>query len=52
MKESALLKAEFLEKYPRDDSVLIVIDDDPKNLREIQRLNDDIVLLKDSVLID
>ena len=52
MEESAALKAQYLKNYNRDNSVIIVIDDDPKNLREIKKLNDDIILLKDSVLID
>ena len=52
MEESAVLKAQYLKNYNRDNSVIIVIDDDPKNLWEIKKLNDDIILLKDSVLID
>lgn len=50
--ESATLKANYLKDYKRDDSVIIVIDDDPKNLKEIHKLNDDVILLKDSVLVD
>ena len=41
-----------LKDYERDDSIIIVIDDDPRNLKEIDRLNEDIILLKDTVLID
>ena len=52
MKESSFLKAKYLEKYKRDDSILIVIDDDPRNLKEISKLNQDVVLLKDTVLVD
>ena len=52
MMESALLKAEYLKNYQRDDSIIVVIDDDPRNLKEIQKQNDDIILLKDSVLVD
>lgn len=52
MEESASLKAKYLKEYKRDDSIIIVIDDDPKNLKEINRLNDDVILLKDTVLID
>ena len=52
MTESAILKANFLKEYKRDGSVIIVIDDDPKNLKEIRKLNEDVVLLKDSVLVD
>ena len=52
MKDSSLLKAEYLANYKRDDSILIVIDDDPKNLKDIRKLNEDIILLKDTVLVD
>lgn len=52
MAESSVLKANYLKKYKRDGSEIIVIDDDPKILKEIRKLNDDIILLKDSVLVD
>ena len=52
MIESSKLKAEYLENYDRDESIIIVIDDDPKNLKDIHKLNEDVVLLKDTVLID
>lgn len=52
MRDSSTLKAEYLCNYKRDDSVLILIDDDPKNLKDVQKLNEDIVLLKDTVLVD
>ena len=52
MAETAALKASFLKDYKRDDSVIIVIDDDPKNLKEIQKLNDDVILLKETALVD
>ena len=52
MTESSVLKAEYLKKYKRDDSILMVIDDDPKNLKEIHKYNDDVILLKDTVLVD
>ena len=50
--ESSELKADYMKNVERDGSVLIVIDDDPKNLRAIRKLNDDVVLLKDTALID
>ena len=50
--ESSELKADYMKNIERDGSVLIVIDDDPKNLRAIRKLNDDVVLLKDTALID
>lgn len=52
MEQSAILKAKYLENYKRDDSIIIVIDDDPKNLKAIHELNSDVILLKDSVLVD
>jgi len=52
MRDSSILKAEYLANYERDGSVLILIDDDPKNLKDVRNLNEDIILLKDSVLID
>ena len=50
--EASELKADYMKNVERDGSVLIVIDDDPKNLRAIRKLNDDVVLLKDTALID
>ena len=52
MEQSSTLKAEYLKEYPRDDSLMMVIDDDPKNLKAIRALNDDVILLKDTVLED
>ena len=52
MTESSVLKANYLKDYKRDDSILIVIDDDPRNLKEIKKSSEDIVLLKDTVLVD
>ena len=52
MEKTEVLKAQFMRDYPRDDSVLIVIDDDPRNLNAIKDLCDDVVLLKDTVLDD
>ena len=50
--ESSILKANYLKEYKRDESILIVIDDDPKNLKDINKLNKDIILLKDTALVD
>ena len=50
--KSAILKANYLRDYPRDDSVIIVIDDDPRNLKAIHELSSDVVLLKDTALDD
>ncbi len=52
MTKTAVLKAEYLRDYKRDGSVLILIDDDPRNLKEVHKLSEDIVLLKDTVLED
>lgn len=49
---SAELKANYLKKIERDESVIIVIDDDPRILKEIRRTSPDIILLKDTVLVD
>lgn len=52
MLESSKLKSNYLKQYKRDGSVIVVIDDDPINLKEIHNSNNDIILLKDSALID
>lgn len=50
--ESSILKSNYLKELQRDGSILMVIDDDPRNLKEIRKNNKDVVLLKDSVLVD
>ena len=52
MEESSKLKCNFFKNLERDGSVLIMIDDDPKNLKEIKDTNDDVITLKDTVLVD
>ena len=52
MIESAVLKSNYLKEHKRDGSMIIVIDDDPKILKEIRKLNEDIILLKDTALVD
>ena len=49
---SLLACPEYLANYKRDDSILILIDDDPQNLKDVRRLNEDVFLLKDTVLVD
>ena len=49
---SSVLKANYLKEYKRDDSIIIVIDDDPRNLKEIKKNCEDIILWKDTVLED
>ena len=50
--ETATLKANYMKNVERDGSILVVIDDDPKNLRAIRQSNEDVVLLKDTALVD
>ncbi len=52
MMESSLLKANYLKKLKRNGYTIIVIDDDPLILKEIRKNNEDIILLKDTVLVD
>lgn len=52
MAESSKLKSDFMKDYKRDGSIIVVIDDDPANLRAIKSVCDDIILLKETVLID
>ncbi len=50
--ESATLKANYIKNLERDGSVIVVIDDDPRIIKVIRELNEDVVLLKDTVLVD
>jgi len=52
MEKSSVLKSNYLKEYKRDGSVLILIDDDPTNLKEVNKTSSDIILLKDTVLVD
>ncbi len=49
---SKILKANYFKDLERDESVLILIDDDPRILKEIKETCSDVVLLKDTVLVD
>ena len=49
---SVELKVEFFENLERDGSVVILIDDHPTILHEIQKKVKDVVLLKDTALVD
>ncbi len=51
-KSSSELKSTFVKNVERDDSVIVVIDDDPRVLFAIKDLCTDVVLLKDTVLVD
>ena len=46
------LKSNYLKEINRDNSIIILIDDDPRILKEVNKNNEDIYLLKDSALID
>lgn len=47
------LKADYLKNVKRDSNFVIVfIDDDPGIIKEVKNKNPDIIILKDSVLID
>lgn len=50
-KSSSELKAEYLNNLKTKDTI-IVIDDDPRVLKEINKMNKEIILLKDTVLVD
>ena len=50
--ESSILKAQAFAEMERDGSVMILIDDDPWNLAEVHKLNKDVYLLKETVLVD
>ena len=52
MEESSILKAKYLKEYNKDDSIIVVIDDDPRILKEINKENPDVILLKDTALVD
>lgn len=48
---SSILKARYINNLKTTDTI-IVIDDDPRVLKEINNLNKNIILLKDTVLVD
>ena len=49
---SSLLKANYLKELEKDESIIILIDDDPRVLKSVREKCEDIILLKDSVLVD
>ena len=51
-KSAADLKADFIKKIERDNSVIVFIDDDPIVLKKMMEINQDVILLKDTVLVD
>ena len=50
--KSPILKAEYLKNIQRDNAKIIMIDDDPAVIKEIRNRNNDVILLKDTVLVD
>ena len=53
MEESAKLKAEYLTNMKREENtVIVVIEDDPKNMFAIRDTNPDVILVKDTILVD
>lgn len=51
-KHTIELKKEFVSSFIKRDEVIIIIDDDPLLLREYQNMDANLVLLKDTVLVD
>ena len=51
-RSSSELKNEYILGLKRDASKIVVIDDDPIVLRDIKNSNDDVILLKDTALVD
>ena len=46
------IKTEYLKNLKRDGSIIIMLDDDPKILKDIAKTSKDVILLKDCVLVD
>ncbi|MBR2786877.1 MAG: hypothetical protein IKD76_05235 [Clostridia bacterium] len=51
-KSSSELKSKFIQALERDESKIVVIDDDPRILFAIKDTSEDVILLKDTVLVD
>ena len=51
-KDSVTLKYEFVKKIERNDSQIIIIDDDPAILSKIRKNFNDVILLKDTTLVE
>jgi len=48
---SKTLKKKFVKSIKRDESIIIVIDDDPAIIDEIRKSSEDVYLLKDTSLV-
>ena len=51
-KSSSDLKADFIKKIEKDDNEIVIIDDDPLILKTLKETREDIILLKDTALVD
>jgi hypothetical protein len=49
--KSKTLKSSYFKKLKRDDSIIILIDDDPRVLEAVNKHNPDVLLLKDTALV-
>ena len=49
---SDILKQNYVQNIQRDESKIILIDDDPAVLKAIRAKNEDVTLLKDTALVD
>ena len=52
MTKSPLLKANYLKKYKDSEDTIILIDDDPRILDAVMDMEPNILLYKDTVLVD
>lgn len=51
-KSSSSLKADFIKTVEHDNSAIVIIDDDPIILKALKETRDDLILLKDTALVD
>lgn len=51
MEKSSILKSNYLNNF-NSDSIIILIDDDPRVLKEINKNNPNIILYKDTIFMD
>lgn len=50
--KSSVLKANYLKDLEKDGSIVILIDDDPRILKQVQEDAPDVILYKDTCLVD
>ena len=51
-KNSSELKADYLNSIDKDNEIIILIDDDPRILKKVEKDCKDVYLLKDTALVD